>query len=221
MWIYYQTKLRSSQPTCNKTYLLTLVAVKESSVFITRPSKKHEWSMLKRPELSDGFQERILSTGWWRWLWGYVDILLMRSSGVNIINCLVPTGLGSKLTYSTYRGSGIINIAQGYCGTSRSLWGDRTQSLWPWQELPDTYHPTHLIVMSIPPLWATWPTPFYSLLAKIMQPTPHPSIGAVYTHTGPRTRDFPGNFPLTLPHANELSFPRPIRRLNMSHTDTK
>ena len=38
-------------------------------------------------------------------------------------------------------------------GTSRPLQGDRTQSLWPRQELPDPYHhPTHLTVMLLPDL---------------------------------------------------------------------
>ena len=39
------------------------------------------------------------------------------------------------------------------CGVSRPLQGDRTQSLWPRQELPDPYHhPTCLILMPSPTL---------------------------------------------------------------------
>ena len=47
-----------------------------------------------------------------------------------------------------------------YCGTSRPLQGNRTQSLWTRQELPNPYPPpTHLIVMLPPPPCATRPTP--------------------------------------------------------------
>ena len=68
-----------------------------------------------------------------------------------------------------------------HCGISRPLQGDRTQSLWPRQELSDSYHhPTSLVVVPPPPAWATWSTPFYPLLG--MWPTPHPApTGDLYT----------------------------------------
>ena len=60
-------------------------------------------------------------------------------------------------------------------GTSRPLQGDRTQSLWPRQELPDPYHhPTHLIAMLLPLHLKQLGLLFLPPTVKGMWPTPHP-----------------------------------------------
>ena len=63
--------------------------------------------MLKRPKLSTGFQGRFLKQGEGGGLWGVgstgghsSDGLVVRSSGVNIISLLVPTGLGSTCLWA-------------------------------------------------------------------------------------------------------------------------
>lgn len=65
----------------------------------------------------------------------------------------------------------------GYCGPPRSLQGDRTQTLWPRQEVLGPYHcPNRLMVIPLPP-GATRPTPSHPTRKGLRPSSPRPYRG--------------------------------------------
>lgn len=74
-------------PACSKADLLILSCGEGKSIYCRAPRKESRQLKLKRPKLQDEHSS---------------DWLMVMSSGINIFNFLVPTGLGSLCLWSAY-----------------------------------------------------------------------------------------------------------------------